>query len=78
MFNRVLLATPVVAVWGTSTVTGSVLQSRQNLAESARAARTTAEESALDSALSQGGAPLPPPILPGHPGRHPARPAPTR
>ena len=31
MFHRVLLATLVVAVWGTSTVTGSVLQSRQNL-----------------------------------------------
>jgi hypothetical protein len=70
MFNRVLLATLVVAVWGTSTVTGSVLQSRQNLAESAQAARTTAEE----SALSQGGPPLPPPILPGPPGPPPHTP----
>jgi hypothetical protein len=61
MHNRVLLATLVVAVWGTSTVTGSVLQSRQNLAESAQAARITAHE----SALSQDGPHLPGPIVPG-------------
>ena len=70
MFNRVLLATLVVAVWGTSTVTGSVLQSRQNLATSTQAARGTADE----SALSQGGPPLPPPILPGPPGPPPRTP----
>jgi hypothetical protein len=63
MHNRVLLATLIVAVWGTSTVTGSVLQSRQNLAESARAARITAHE----SALSQDGPHLPGPIVPGPP-----------
>jgi L,D-transpeptidase catalytic domain len=61
MFNRVLLATLVVAVWGASTVTGSVLQSRQNLAGSAQAARSTADE----SSLSQDGPHLPPPIAPG-------------
>jgi hypothetical protein len=64
MFNRVLLATLVVAVWGASTITGSVLQSRQNLSESTQAAHTSADE----SALSQGGPPLPPPIVPGPPG----------
>jgi|SRR5882757_477263 len=67
MINRLVLAALVVAVSAGSTVTGSVLQSRQNLA--------AAQRTAAESVLSQG-APLPPPVEPAPPPGHSAAPGP--
>ena len=68
MINRLVLAALVVAVWAASTVTGSVLQSRQNLA--------AAQRTSADSVLGQGGPMLPPPVVPAPPPGHSSAPGP--